>query len=106
MSLDGKTWGNPVATGEFKNTTAMQIAKLKTATAGRYLKFVAKSEINNNAWTSASELGIQAAADVTAVDEVYSPVMFDDENYYTLQGVATATPSHGVYVYKGRKVLF
>ena len=106
LSLDGKTWGNPVATGEFKNTTAMQIAKLKTATAGRYLKFVAKSEINNNAWTSASELGIQAAADVTAVDEVYSPVMFDDENYYTLQGVATATPSHGVYVYKGRKVLF
>jgi beta-galactosidase len=106
LSLDGKTWGNPVATGEFKNTTAMQIAKLKTATAGRYLKFVAKSEVNNNAWTSASEIGIQASADVTAVDEVYSPVLFDDENYYTLQGVATATPTHGVYVHKGRKVLF
>ena len=106
LSLDGKTWGNPVATGEFTKTTAMQIAKLKTATAGRYLKFVAKSEVNNNAWTSASEIGIQASADVTAVDEVYSPVVFDDENYYTLQGVATATPSHGVYVYKGRKVLF
>ena len=106
LSLDGKTWGNPVATGEFKNTTAMQVAKLSTAKTGRYLKFVAKSEINGKAWTSASEIGIQAAADVTAVDEVYNIGLFDDDVYYTLQGVATATPSHGVYVYKGKKVLF
>jgi beta-galactosidase len=62
LSLDGKTWGNPVVSGEFKNTTAMQVAKLPTAKKGRYLKFVAKSEINNNAWTSASEIGVQATA--------------------------------------------
>ena len=106
LSLDGKTWGNPVVKGEFKNTTAMQVAPLTTPTAGRYLKFIAKSEINGKAWTSASEIGIQASADVTAVDEVYNGVIQDDGLYYTLQGVATAAPSHGVYVHKGKKVRF
>lgn len=67
LSLDGKTWGQPVATGEFKNTSALQVARLKTSATGRYLKFVAKSEINGKAWTSAAEIGIQAEADVTAV---------------------------------------
>ena len=67
LSTDGKSWGQPVATGEFTNTTAMQVAKLKTPTVGRYLKLVAKSEINGKAWTSAAEIGIQAEADVTAI---------------------------------------
>ena len=106
QSLDGKTWGSAVVSGEFKNTTAMQIAKLSTAKKGRYLKFVAKSEINNNAWTSASEIGIQAKADVTAVDEVRNEVFPDDGLYYTLQGVATAAPTRGVFVYQGKKVIF
>jgi hypothetical protein len=106
LSLDGKTWGSAVVSGEFKNTTAMQIAKLSTAKKGRYLKFVAKSEINNNAWTSASEIGIQAKADVTAVDEVRNEVFPDDGLYYTLQGVATAAPTRGVFVYQGKKVIF
>lgn len=106
LSLDGKTWGSAAVSGEFKNTTAMQIAKLSTAKKARYLKFVAKSEVNNNAWTSASEIGIQAAADVTAVEEVRNEVLPDEGLYYTLQGVATATPSRGVFVYQGKKVLF
>ena len=106
LSLDGKTWGNPVAKGEFRNTTAMQVAKLSTSTTGRYLKFVAKSELNNNAWTSASEIGIQAAADVTAIDEVRSEPSSDNNLFYSLQGVATNNPTHGVYVHQGKKVLF
>ena len=106
LSLDGKTWGSPVVSGEFKNTASMQIAELATPTAGRYLKFVAKSEVNNNAWTSASEIGIQASADVTAIDDVRTNDNRQDGNlYYTLQGVATTTPAHGVYVHKGKKVL-
>ena len=35
LSNDGKTWGTPVVSGEFKNTTALQIAKLNTTTMGR-----------------------------------------------------------------------
>ncbi len=107
LSTDGKTWGSPVAKGEFKNTTAMQIAKLSKPTVGRYLKFVATSEIGNNAWTSVSEIGIQATADVTAVDEVRTtPKKQEGELYYTLQGVPTSTPTRGIYVHRGKKVLF
>ena len=106
LSLDGKTWGTAVATGEFKYTTAMQTATLSKETPGRYMKLVAKSEVNGKAWASAAEIGIDATGDVTAVDEVYTPAKQDNELYYTLQGVATATPSHGVYVHKGKKVRF
>ena len=109
LSTDGTNWGGAVVTGQFKNTTAMQIAKLNTPTPGRYLKFVAKSEINNNAWTSAAEIGIQASADVTAIDEVnYNKKggALNSNLYYTLQGIATDSPSKGIYVHKGKKVLF
>ena len=108
LSLDGKEWGSPVAKGEFKKTSAMQIAKLATPTAGRYIKFVAKSEVNNKAWTSASEIGIQATADITAINEVTEDNLSrgGNDTFYTLQGVATATPTQGIYVHKGKKVLF
>jgi beta-galactosidase len=108
LSLDGKEWGSPVAKGEFKKTSAMQIAKLATPTAGRYIKFVAKSEVNNKAWTSASEIGIQATADITAINEVTEDNQSrgGNDTFYTLQGVATATPTQGIYVHKGKKVLF
>ena len=106
MTIKRKTWGSPVAKGEFKNTTAMQIAKLSKPTVGRYLKFVATSEIGNNAWTSVSEIGIQATADVTAVDEVRTTPKQEGELYYTLQGVPTSTPTRGIYVHRGKKVLF
>jgi beta-galactosidase len=86
----------------------MQIAKLATRTAGRYIKFVAKSEVNNKAWTSASEIGIQATADITAINEVTEDNLSrgGNDTFYTLQGVATATPTQGIYVHKGKKVLF
>ena len=60
LSLDGNTWGQAVATGELVNTTSQQTITLKAMVAARYLKFVAKSEINGNAWTSAAEIGIDA----------------------------------------------
>ena len=106
LSTDGKTWGKPVASGEFKNTAAMQIAKLAKPTAGRYLKFVAKSEINNKAWTSAAEIGIQATADVTSIKDISTIVPAKDANYYTLQGIPTPYPTKGIYVHRGKKVLF
>ena len=60
LSLDGNTWGQAAATGELVNTTSLQTITLKSMVAARYLKFVAKSEINGNAWTSAAEIGIEA----------------------------------------------
>ena len=106
LSMDGKTWGTPVVAGEFKKTTAMQIATLSTPKVGRYLKFVATSEVNNNAWTSASEIGIQASSDVTAINEVDSDNKSDSKLFYSLKGIATTTPTHGVYIHQGKKILY
>ena len=110
LSLDGTTWGNPVASGEFKNTTALQVATLKTPTPGRYLKLVAKSEINNNKWTSAAEIGIKASADITAIH----PITSEHSHLFTsavydlqgrrMKGEAASWP-RGIYISNGRKVL-
>ena len=105
LSLDGKTWGTAVATGEFKNTTSLQVAKLKTAKVARYLKFVAKSEINGKAWTSAAEVGIQAEADVTEIKSTESSRLSQSKSYFDLRGRRVSHPSKGIYLTQGKKVV-
>ena len=110
LSTDGETWGSPVVTGQFKNTTSQQVATLSTPTAGRYLKFVAKSEINGNAWTSAAEVGIQAESDATAIGQVESTRPTDHNDVvYDLHGRRMNGPlaaqARGIYLTNGRKVL-
>lgn len=112
LSNDGKTWGSPVVTGEFKNTTSLQVATLKTPTKGRYLKFVAKSEINNNAWTSAAEVGIQAEPETTAIQQINAVQHDAHDGIYDLQGrrmekgaLGNGKLPKGIYIYRGRKYL-
>ena len=105
LSTDGSNWGTAVASGEFKNTTALQVANLKNTTTGRYLKFVAKSEINGNAWTSAAEIGIQAEADVTGISQVERGEQSMKDIAYDLQGRWVKRPGKGLYITKGKKVL-
>ena len=92
-----------------KNTTALQVATLKTPTPGRYLKLVAKSEINNNAWTSAAEIGIQAESDISGIINMPSATNAQPTAYYDMQGRRmtghTANWPHGIYIYNGRKVI-
>ena len=105
LSSDGKTWGTAAATGEFKNTTAQQVAKLTKATAARYIKFVAKSEINGNAWTSAAEIGIQAQSDVTAIKNITPPLPREGATY-NLQGRRLSGPADkGIYIQNGKKTI-
>ena len=105
LSTDGKTWGAAVATGELKNTTALQTVALSKPTTGRYMKLVAKSEVNGNAWTSAAEIGIEAKADVTAIDtrQADKPVA---DAVYDLAGrrvsASIATLPSGLYISGGR----
>lgn len=108
LSSDGQTWGSVVASGEFKSTTSLQTVKLKTHTAGRYLKFVAKSEINGRAWTSCAELGIEIASEPTGI----SLMQYGGNganSVYDLQGrrhdVALERLPHGIYIVQGRKVV-
>lgn len=107
LSTDGKTWGSPVATGELKNTTGMQVVKLNVPTAGRYLKLVALSEINGNPWTSAAEIGIEAAADITSINKI--PYNLSTNQYvYDLQGrrfSSNAPTPKGIYIRNGKKVM-
>ncbi len=118
LSTDGSTWGRAVATGEFKNTTAQQTASLKTPVHARYLKFVAKSEINGRAWTSAAEIGIEAEADVTdAIKEVRNPLPDNNgarhsvdrkpanHNSFDLMGRRQQGSHKGVSIRNGNKVI-
>ena len=107
LSNDGKTWGTPVVSGEFKNTTALQVAKLKTTTMGRYIKFVAKSEINGRAWTSAAEIGIQAESDATAIN-LPKTTSSSLTGFYDLQGrrLNTVHNRKGIYIQNGKKIMY
>ena len=108
LSTDGKTWGQPVVSGELKNTTALQVVALNTPTIGRYLKFIAKSEINGNAWTSAAEIGIEAEADVTAIHEIENDKIQNNPYIYDMQGRRISAISQipkGIYIQNGRKIL-
>ena len=110
LSEDGENWGSPVVSGEFKNTTALQVASLKTPTKGRYFKFVAKSEINGNAWTSAAEIGIQIVSEATGIETVDATGIDASSPYiYDLNGQRMNSPfsalPKGIYIYKGKKYL-
>ena len=108
LSTDGETWGTAAVSGTFQNTTALQTAKLKTATTARYLKFVAKSEVNGNAWTSAAEIGIEAEDEATAVSALQ--IQPEGTKYvYDLRGhrhdTTLGSLPHGIYIADGRKVV-
>ena len=112
LSTDGDNWGEAVAKGDFQKTTDVQVATLRTPTAARYLKFVAKSEINGKAWTSAAEIGIQAEADVTAIEEIIRPSASENPFVYDLLGRQIADSKSlnsrhqkGVYIIDGRKIV-
>jgi beta-galactosidase len=110
LSTDGTNWGTAAVSGELKSTTALQVVPLTTAKAARYLKFVAKSEISGNAWTSAAEVGIEAEADITAIDAVSSASNGDaDPAIYDLQGrrqtANLQTLPNGIYIQQGKKIM-
>ena len=69
---------------------------------------MAKSEINNNAWTSAAEIGIEAEADITGIAPVNAKPMVENNGYYDLQGRRYAgnfqSLPNGIYINKGKKV--
>ena len=113
LSTDGKTWGTAVVSGELKNTIALQVSKLRSPKAARYLKFVAKSEMNGKAWSSAAEIGIEADADVTGIETIsrQQHSSLAAHRVYDLQGRQVNTPfselqsklKKGIYICNGKK---
>ena len=60
ISQDGLDWQAPVTEGIFDRNTELKDIRF-SATAGRYVRFQALSEINGRAWTSAAEIEIIVA---------------------------------------------
>lgn len=108
FSKDGKTWGTAASKGTLADNSGEQIIALSKMITARYFRFVALSEVNNNAWTSAAELGIQAISDEALdvesieVDEIAAP---DVKVCSDTICVSTTTPCKViVYNLQGRTV--
>jgi alpha-L-fucosidase len=59
-SMDGKSWGDAVSSGEFsniKNSPVLQVKEFDPVKA-RYIRFVAEREINDGDFVSIAELGV------------------------------------------------
>ncbi|MBR6197511.1 MAG: hypothetical protein IKQ72_07905 [Bacteroidaceae bacterium] len=65
---------------------------------------VAKSEVNNNAWSSAAEIGIQASADITGINGVATGNSRSTLTY-DLTGNVVSNPSNGIFIQNGKKYL-
>ncbi|MCW3815994.1 beta-N-acetylglucosaminidase domain-containing protein [Micromonospora sp. DR5-3] len=59
LSQDGKTWANPVATGQFNSDAKQKWVPLANTTA-RYVRFVALAEVQGRPWTTAAEISVDA----------------------------------------------
>ncbi|MBN1126987.1 MAG: discoidin domain-containing protein [Sedimentisphaerales bacterium] len=58
VSDDGKSWGQPVSEGRFRNSPALQKAMLDQPVTARYIRLVALSEVTNQPYTTIAELDI------------------------------------------------
>lgn len=78
-------WGAPAATGSFKDVAGEQTVELRAPVEARYFRLVAKSEVNNNPWTSAAELGILALRTVDPVADSSGSMIFAPSTVYYIQ---------------------
>jgi len=57
-SLDGKTWGKPVAAGTWANAPEKKRVRFENPQRARFVKLVAESEVRGNPWASAAEVDL------------------------------------------------
>jgi beta-galactosidase len=58
LGANTNEWGTSIATGRLRNTEEPQTISLPNAPTGRYLKFVAQSEVQGRPWATIAELEI------------------------------------------------
>ena len=87
LSTDGNDFGKPVRSGVFAAGKEKKTVVFKPAKAG-FVKLVAKSEISDQAWASAAEIGIVQEGEKVAVDPVLSVVKADSEETAAEDGKA------------------
>lgn len=101
LSNDQNKWGSAVAMGQFANTSSPQTVKLDQPTEGRYLRLVAKSEVNGNAYASAADITI-AASEVKTLPTKNEAVRISSGSTFYLQDVQSGkylryNSSNGLY---------
>ena len=70
FSSDFLDYGDADTIAQFENTSAPQTISFYSPKIGRYLKLVALSEVNGNAWSSAAEFDIKACYNTTDINSL------------------------------------
>lgn len=81
VSTDSINW-TQVATGNFVNSTASQDVVFSPTVKAKYVKLVATSEVNGNAWTSVGELAFTGCPDTTIAPMILKTTMAAGINVY------------------------
>ncbi|HVI45176.1 MAG TPA: discoidin domain-containing protein [Chitinophaga sp.] len=116
VSTDSINW-TQVASGNFVNSTAAQDVVFSPTVKARYVKLVATSEVNANAWTTVAELSFTGCPDTTASPARTTPVSTQQAGNISVyptrlqRGGAVNVRSHGnatlllrLYDLKGRMI--
>ncbi|MDE6511976.1 MAG: DUF4981 domain-containing protein, partial [Muribaculaceae bacterium] len=80
-----EVWGAPVATGTFKDMAGEQIVEFSAPVNARYFRLIARSEVNNNPWSSAAELGILTLRKTEPVSDSSESSIFEPSTVYFIQ---------------------
>jgi hypothetical protein len=73
VSDDLEDWGEAVSKGQWDNTAAPQTVDFNEVLTGRYIRLLALSEVNGNAWSSAAEFDITGCrVDDTSIKNMQS----------------------------------
>ena len=70
-----KIWGEPAASGSFSDVSDIQTVSISGKPEARYMRFVAKSVVNNNKYASAAELYIGAESMVEDRPSELTPIV-------------------------------
>jgi F5/8 type C domain/Protein of unknown function (DUF4038)/Domain of unknown function (DUF5060) len=94
VSPDGSTWGSTVAAGTLAADTTEKTVRF-TAKTGRYVRLVAVSEINGNAWTSAAELNVFGTASPSSTTTTSPLLAQSDTPAPVTSSTSTSTTTTG-----------
>lgn len=75
FSNNPKIWGEPAASGSFKDVSDVQTVAINGKVEARFLRFVAKSVVGNNKYASAAELYIGAESMVEDRPSELTPIV-------------------------------
>ncbi len=91
ISESPEEWGDPVATGEWENTSAPQHIEFPDGVIGRYFRVLALSEVNGNPWASAAEFTMVGCTDLTS--DVQADIVTKEAKAFPVPSTGSVTVS-------------